>query len=221
MSALVKMKIFGFDNENYSGSSKFDFAVQVNPNTIKFDKSIQLTDKQIAGLGESNKTYSKHKETSFGFDVLLDATGVISPIDIKEQVEKLEKTVYTLNGETHQPNFVKISWGDFLFKGILHSMNYEYTLFTPEGKPLRVKISLSFCGYMSLQEAAKKENKQSPDLSRIITLKAGESIPYWCNEIYGDASHCTDIARHNRLTGFLNVKPGTELMFPPLIRVES
>jgi len=220
MSALVKMKIFSFEKDTYEGNPKAEFTMQVNPSAIKFGKAIETTKTQApVGLQNRSNRYSRHKEISFRFDVLLDATGIISSIDILEQIEKLEKTVYTLNGSIHQPNFLKVSWGNFLFKGVLSEINYEYTLFSPEGKPLRVKISLTLSGYMNLVEAAKVENKQSPDLSRIITLIAGETIPYWCNEIYGDASYCTDIAQYNQLTTFRNIPAGTQLMFPPLERM--
>ncbi len=220
MSSPVKMKIFAFEKDDYSGEYFSEFEMQVNPNNIKFGKTIQQNTSSTPGTGSPNKKYAKHKETTFSFDVLLDATGVISIINIKDEVKKLEDTVYKLNSGTHEPNYVLISWGDFIYKGVLTSLNYDYTLFSPEGQPLRVKASLTFDGHMSLEEAAVVENKQSPDLSRLITLKAGESLPYWCGKIYGDASYCTDVARYNHLTGFRHIEPGTKIMFPPLVRVK-
>ena len=54
-------------------------------------------------------------------------------------------------------------------------------------------------------------------MSHVVLLKEGESITFWCNTIYGDASYCTDVARYNGLDSFRNVKPGTRLLFPPII----
>jgi hypothetical protein len=64
----------------------------------------------------------------------------------------------------------------------------------------------------------KQAQKQSPDMTHIITLKSGESIVGWCNEIYGDASYCLDVAHYNHLPGFRNISPGTKITFPPLNR---
>ncbi len=220
MGSLVKMKIFAFEKDDYSGSPYSIFEMQVNPSSIKLGKGIEQKKEKILGSANESKKYTEHNGMTLNFDVLLDATGIISTVDIKEEIEKLEKTVYTLNSATHQPNYVKINWGDFIFKGVLTSLNYEYTLFSSEGKPLRVKISFTFRDHMKREEAVKVENKQSPDLSRLITFKSGESIPFWCDKIYGDPSYCTDVARYNCLTGFCHIEPGTKVMFPPLIRVK-
>lgn len=219
MGELIKMKIFGYKYGTFQGSHDGEFTLQVNPATIKFGKSIAMAmDYTIIGRAYVGYEYANHKEISFSFETLLDATGVISTVDIPAQIDALEKVVYDLNSETHRPNFLKVSWGSFIFRGVLNTINYDHTLFSPNGLPLRVKITFTLNGFMDKQEAAKKENKQSPDLSRIITIKAGESIPYWCNEIYGDASYCVDIANYNKLSNFRNIKPGTQLMFPALTR---
>lgn len=220
MSELLKMTIYAFSDQEFSQKTGKEFSLQVNPSTIKYGKKIAVAKRGPLGEQFRAPKYSHHENISLNFETLLDATGVLTTRigDISEEVDNLEKLVYDINKEIHRPNYLKISWGAFIFKGVLISINYEYTLFTPNGLPLRVKISFSLIGYMEKMEAARKENKLSPDMSRIITIKAGDSIPKYCNEIYGDASYCYEIARYNNLSSFRNIKPGTELMFPPLIR---
>ncbi|MDR1370033.1 MAG: hypothetical protein LBJ72_07920 [Dysgonamonadaceae bacterium] len=220
MSELLKMTIYAFSNQEFTQKSGKEFSLQVNPSTIKYGKEIAVTKTGPLGGQFRAPKYSHHENISLNFETLLDATGVLSaPVkDISEKVDDLEKLVYDINKEIHRPNYLKISWGTFIFNGVLVSINYEYTLFAPSGLPLRVKISFSFVGYMEKMQAARKENKLSPDMSRIVTIKAGDSIPKYCNEIYGDASYCYEIAKHNKLSSFRNIKPGTELMFPSLIR---
>jgi hypothetical protein len=123
-----------------------------------------------------------------------------------------------MNGKEHNPNDLTISWGSFVFQCHLTALSYDYTLFSPEGEPLRVKVSVSFISYIPRDEAQKRANQSSPDMTHIVTLKSGESIAGWCNEIYGDASYCLDVARYNRLAGFRNIPAGTKITFPPLSR---
>lgn len=220
MSELLKMTIYAFSDQDFTQEAGKEFTLQVNPSAIKYGKEIAVTKKGPLGGQYRAPKYSHHENVSLNFDTVLDATGVLSAKvkDISEEVNDLEKLVYDINNEIHRPNYLKISWGTFIFKGILLTINYEYTLFSSNGLPLRVKISFSLVGYMEKKQAARKENKNSPDLSRIITLKAGDTIPAYCNEIYGDASYCYEIALFNNLSSFRNVKPGTKLLFPPLIR---
>lgn len=218
MGELAKMTIYAFENQDLTGVSKAEYVLQVNPATIKYKKEIEITIEGPLGRQFNAPKYAGHKPIEFSFNTILDATGALSPDkDIAQEMDRLEKIMYNVDGEIHRPYYLKISWGSFIFNGILKSIESEYTLFTSEGSPLRVKLSFSFTGYMDNLLAAKAENRCSPDLSRLITLKAGESIPQLCKNIYGDSSYCTEIARINHLVSFRNVKPGISLMFPALM----
>ncbi len=212
---LVKMQIYGYSNQEMT-SMNSDYTLQVNPATIKYNKEIQMTTQGAVGGQYRAPKYAKHKETSLSFDTIFDATGVISELKggLSKQIQELEDVIYNINGNIHRPNYLKISWGTTIFKGVLNSLNYDYTLFAPNGDPLRVKISFSITGFLDKKQSAKLENKSSPDLSHLITLKAGDSIASLCNQIYGDPSYCVDVAAYNQLTTFKDIKPGTKLMFP-------
>lgn len=219
MSSLIKMKILAYANQEMTKAAPdSDYTLQVNPASIKYGKEIQMTSQGPIGGQYRAPKYAKHKEVSLSFDTIFDATGVISEMKggINKQIQALEDVVYNINGSIHRPNYLKISWGSTIFKGVLNSLNYEHTLFAPDGSPLRVKISFSLTGFLDKKQSAKLENKSSPDLSHIIVLKAGDTLASLCNEIYGDPSYCVDIAKCNGLTNFRNIAPGTKLMFPPL-----
>lgn len=53
-------------------------------------------------------------------------------------------------------------------------------------------------------------------MSRLVTVKEGETLPYLCHKIYGDSRLVLQVARFNNLGGFRNIPAGTELLFPPL-----
>lgn len=53
-------------------------------------------------------------------------------------------------------------------------------------------------------------------MSRLITVKEGETLPYLCHKIYGDSLLVRQVARFNNLNSFRNIPAGTELLFPPL-----
>jgi hypothetical protein len=208
--AITKMKI----------QSKSDtFGLEINPAELKFNKKIKYSPLDVQGVSAGVVKYDSHEPSTLSFDFVLDSTGVAYKKEaLNEAIALFEKVTYATNGTIHKPNPLTVSWGSFVFKCYLTSLSYSYTLFSPSGDPLRVKVSVAFTENISLEEAEKKANESSPDVTHIITLKAGESIAMWCNKIYGDASYCADVAKYNSFTGFRNIRAGTKIAFPPLSR---
>ncbi|MDE2387601.1 MAG: peptidoglycan-binding protein, partial [Betaproteobacteria bacterium] len=119
-------------------------------------------------------------------------------------------------GAKHEAPIVQLKWGGLLFYGRVESLQFDYTLFKPSGIPLRAKVSLTFIEYQSSEEISKEAAQESPDLTHLIEVKAGDTLPLLCYRIYQDCDYYIDIAKINRLADFRNLKPGTKLRFPPL-----
>ena len=122
-------------------------------------------------------------------------------------------------GDIHSVPYVKLIWGDFLFKGRLQNLEITYTLFKSDGTPLRAKAAATFRRSISDNTREKQENKSSPDLTHIRTVRAGDTLPAMARNIYEDdqyLAHCIMLAKHNGLTHFRDIKVGQEISFPPL-----
>ena len=203
-----------------------EFVVMLNPSGFTHDRSISYNTtasksrarKEPLGLSATETKFGSTEPERIKFSIVLDGTGVVSspPEDVKTKFTALKAIVYDYNGTTHETNIVRIKWGNFLFYGRLTSMSVEYTLFKPSGEPLRAKVSLAFVSYMSKPEEAARAQRNSPDLSHLVVVKAGDTLPLLCYRIYKDASYYGEVARINNLTDFRNLRPGTELRFPPL-----
>lgn len=214
---LTKLCIEAFD-ETF-GRSLGEFKVQINPNQLKWTKGINYSSDKTLQRQRKADAYTNHQREQMSFDFVLDDTGIASDCkeSIPKRVQDLENLVYTINPDAHRPNYVKISWGDFIFKGQISGLSYDYTLFSPQGAPLRVRISVVFIAYQKPIQSAKDADLNSPDMSRLIRLKAGETLAAWCDEIYGNASYCADVAMYNGMSGFRNIEAGSSVMFPPLL----
>lgn len=217
---LTKMKIIGFKITVASGQKPVrkhvgNFEVQVNPATIHITRQITYGDTRAMGNRKKQK-FNNFDTDKLDFEIVLDDTGILpepaTKKGIKDRIAELEGILYDMNSEAHEPNYMKIVWGNFTFFGRLASLDYKYTLFKPNGAPLRVKITLNFNGSREDKEV------KSPDLSRVHIVKDGETIPLLCEEYYNDSSYCYDVAKVNNMATFRYVKPGTRLLFPPLER---
>ena len=211
-----------------AGSEKF--SAIINPekyehsHTISYEQENMSDPKPIGNPGTTTKFKNVAPET-ISFSIIMDGTGVvreklgqIKPTKVSKQIEDLKKIVYDYDGTKHEPNVVQLSWGDGLseFKGRLTSLKINYTLFNPMGEPLRANLSLSFVSFNTQGGVAVKADKQSPDMTHHVIVRAGDTLPLLCKKIYDDPGKYLEIARLNNLDGFRNLSPGTELFFPPM-----
>jgi hypothetical protein len=195
------------------------FEVMLNPASYKHNKSINYDNQQALGKSESNPHFNLFNPQKLDFSIIIDGTGVAADTekrDVRTQIDQLNDVVYNFQGDKHEPNHVRVLWQSLKFFGRLESMSLDYTLFNSKGKPLRAEISLSFISFMTDKEEALKANKKSPDMTHIVTVKAGDTVPHLCYRIYGDGAYYKQVARFNNITNFRDIKPGTTLHFPPL-----
>ena len=126
-----------------------------------------------------------------------------------------------MNGEIHEPKFLKIQWGRWTSARILsagwQSVEIEYTAFDKDGTPLRAKLRPSLIGEMLIpQSGITIGSKSSPDLTHAVSSNRVTPCLCFADEIYGSPGHYLSVARANALDDFRNLIPGQELNFPPV-----
>ncbi len=210
------------DSGTISVDTTIAFKVLLNPADVKHVCGITYSKEKTMGQASFDPQFSAVNMETLSFSLVLDGTGVV-PLavgeqfrDVKTQVETLNKVVYKYEGTKHEPGRVRLLWGTLIFFGRMQSMTTSYTLFKPSGAPLRAKVELSFAGAMSKQESQLSSNLSSPDLTHLVEVRDGDTLPLLCNRIYGDPGYYLDVARFNQLTDFRAIKPGAKLHFPPL-----
>jgi len=199
------------------------FSVMLNPSSVSLQQKISYNKTNAMGQLNSEPKFEAYPSQTMNFELMLDNTGAIvrnNPAnesdDVRTQIEKLNAIVYDYNGSKHEPNHVRILWGSLIFFCRLDSMNTNFTLFKPDGDPLRASIKLSFSGYTSTEEQALTANRSSPDLTHQIMIKAGDTLPILCFKVYNDTRYYLEVARFNQLKSVNALVPGTSLHFPPL-----
>lgn len=220
MAKLQKIKFEAFTDAQYQQKHGKPIELLLEPEQIKFGNNIRYgKDKQMGTTGGDQK-FQGYEPEILQLKLTIDCTGVVEGAQkgdkAYDKVKEIENLLYVYNSDGHSPSYVKIIFGELLFKGRLASITTDYTLFSWQGIPLRASLELSFKKDISSEEDRKRNSKQSPDMSRLITLKEGETLPYLCHKIYGDSLLVRQVARFNNLNSFRNIPAGTELLFPPL-----
>lgn len=220
--ALKKLKIVGYEDMAFSTKTGNSFTMMVNPANYDEKKRIRYS-KDDAIDGGNMPAYLGYEDETLTLDFVIDATGVLTKAgdenfgkSIPEMIEKIEKTVYVYVGNAHEPPYLQVEWGTLNFQGRLKDMNVKLVMFAPDGMPIRAKVNMTLVKYVEEATQKRLKNKSSPDLSHLVTVKAGDTLPGLCLQIYKSAMYCTDVARVNGLSGFRQLEPGMQLLFPPL-----
>jgi len=211
-----------------------EFSVLANPE--KYNLGFKVERNETGAIGESRKNvkYLRTGAQVIQLKFLLDGTGLldsspknlkivdtirrtsVSNLTVEDQVFNLKEVAFNFNGETHQPHYLEIAWGSLLFKGVLIDLNIEYTLFSPDGMPLRAIATAKFEDTIADDLRVVEENKSSPDLSHVRTVKAGDTLSVMTERIYGDSKYYLEVAKANNLINFRTLIPGQEIFFPPI-----
>lgn len=221
--APTRLTIAAYSDSGFTSAVGSPFTVWMNPASYTYNRQIGYNDRQAQGAGGPSPEFNRVTQESVSFELLFDATGAI-PLPagqsyangVADGIKQLTSLTATLNGNIHSPNYLILSWAQLQFQCVLESMSINYTLFRPDGTPLRAKVQTSFQSYTNEVQLAKKEGKNSPDLTHLVTVTAGDTLPLLCYNIYGDSSYYWRVAKLNGLLDYRSLQPGTQLVFPPL-----
>lgn len=215
--ALEKLVIKAYEKPDYSGQSIGTFQAYLNPHEITLSYEMEYDSAQGSGTTNSRMEFKKVKPGDLSLTFFLDGTGANGQkINVQEKVEEFQ-TVTGYNGNIHRPNYLKVAWGTLQIKRCgLKTASIAYTLFKSDGIPLRAVISANFTDNSDDQTRVALAQDQSPDLTHVRMVKAGDTLPALCYAIYGDPGYYLDVARANQLDDFRELAAGTVIRFPPL-----
>ena len=218
LGILTKMTIVVFSDPDYRylvGT----YPVRFNPESINNKKEQEFSSSNSTnGTSAQTLTYKGAGPSTFDVKLFFDGTGIISSIPVQLQLMALKKLAYDFNGDIHEPNYLRIYWGtQSLFQGRLKSWDVNHILMDLDGSPLRSELSISLVSSVSAKKKALEEKKNSSDLTHLRMVMAGDTLPLMCHKIYGDSSYYIKVARVNKLVNFRELKPGDEIVFPPVI----
>ncbi len=225
--SISKMQIVAYTDKQFSKQLGEPYTVMLNPESINWNRSVQYNDEQAIDSSAPSQKYKATPSERVSFDLIIDCSGVVDSerIDLPSEINDLSKVVYTYNGGIHRPNYVKICWGGgkrqpFPFQSVLTRFDTIYTYFRPDGTALRAKISLEFCSYIDPVTRSMMENKKSPDITHLVNVVEGDTLPQISQRMYNNPDYYIQLASSNSLNKFRYLLPGSCLTIPPLVPAE-
>ena len=226
---LQKLRIEAYTDEKRSPPAK-SMEMMFNPTSYTRNATIEYAGKKQRALGAqgAKAKYAGTPPEEISFQFVFDGTGVafmgaeqlarvLQGRSVRKEIEQFKELCFKVNGKIHEPNFLKVVWGEHLsFDSRLTSLSIKYELFDEGGDPLHAKLDCTFTADTAENKGARLANPNSPDLTHVRVVKAGDTLPLLCKDIYGSSAHYLRIAAENGLDDFRNLAPGRTLRFPPL-----
>jgi hypothetical protein len=136
--------------------------------------------------------------------------------DIGQLITWLKPTDKSISDKKPQPQALTFQWGAGPltgFKGFLKSVNAKYTMFKPDGTPVRATAQIT------LEEIPVETAKQNPTSGAIAgrrthVVAAGDSLHSLAFREYDDPGLWRGLAAFNDVDDPLRLAPGTRLLIP-------
>ena len=214
---LERLLILAYESPDYSGSPVGQFEAYVNPNEITLAYEMEYDSAQGAGTTNSRMEFKKVKPGDLSLTFFLDGTGANGrPAEVQKLVQSFQETT-GYNGRIHRPNYLKVMWGKLQVRRcVLKQASIAYKLFKPSGIPLRAVITATFTDNSDDRTRVALAQDESADLTHVRLVKAGDTLPALCQQIYGDPHLYVQVAAANGLDDFRRLAPGSRVVFPPL-----
>lgn len=229
-SSATTIKFEGYSDEEFN-SKVGSWEGKFNPSTIQYESKVEYFDDVPIGAASSEVRFKRMPPSKIAFSILLDnfeadssnaflalmGSPSLSTVDpIITQATKLKNVIYNMNSSTHQPNYVRLQFGDNTFYGRASKFDVKYTEFKTNGEATRANIDMAFTGSKSKKMSASELQLNSPDMTHAYVCKEGDTLTMLAIRYYNNPNLFRELARINRLNGVRRLTPGTVLIIPPL-----
>ncbi len=190
-----------------------------NPQEYTISKSNNWEFKPAAGVSLPKGEYKGGNPRVLGLSLLLDVSLLGPGQSVLPDTNRLFKMMEATSGA---PAFVTFRWGAVeTFKAVCTSLRAQFTLFHPNGEPIRatVTLDLSQAEEASTASSGSAEKTTNPTTraqrgTRAHTVRDGDSLQSIAYSAYGDPNRWRSIAEANGIDDPLQLRRGTPLTIP-------
>jgi nucleoid-associated protein YgaU len=204
--ALEKAKI----TDKVTGKS---FTVLFNPAEYTLEKGVNVAEAAIVGLSSPLLQFVNGAAQTLEMELFLDTFETRA--DVRTLAHQLT-VLMEVNPDLHAPPPVEFTWGSLTFDGVLVRARQNYTMFRPDGIPVRARVQVSFKEFTNVGLEAKEIKRQTADYSRLHVVGQDETLPVIAQRYYQNPLLWRPIALHNDIDDPRALAIGARLLVPQL-----
>jgi hypothetical protein len=144
MSALERCQLIPLTGDANPQPAGEPVRVQFNPTSMRMSMTNEVG--SGGGPGRQAEQYIGASSTTLSFDLVFDTadegtTG--TPVNVRDRTHDVMQFLLPSEGSRQAPPRVRFHWGDFVYDGVVTSLNEDLDLFASNGVPLRSKLTVS------------------------------------------------------------------------------
>jgi nucleoid-associated protein YgaU len=187
---------------------------QFNPNNYSLAKSNQIAEAAVPGLDAPILQYVHGNVRTLDMELFFDSYEKGTPVfDATQPIYNL----LLIDPGTHAPPICDIFWGTLSLQAVLDHVTTKFTLFLPDGTPVRATVTVTFKEYLDVDELVQVKPTRSADHRTMRVVRSGDRIDNIAAEEYGDPEKWRPITEANRLNDPFSLEAGHILIVPALL----
>jgi hypothetical protein len=185
-----------------------------NPTEYKLSKANVFAEIPIPGLETPLIQYVRGGSEKLSLEALVDTSQTLADVRVT-YVEKL-RGLLSINAKEHAPPLVAFVWDRPVLTGVLENLDVSYVLFTPDGIPLRAKLTMSLREYRAAAVQAAQTPQQSPNVEKTFVVRRGDTLASISQALYRSPAYWRELATANGIVDPRRLRPGQVLTAPRL-----
>ncbi len=186
--------------------------LRFSPTEFRIEKSNNFAEIPIPGLESPPIQFVRGSSAVLSVEVVLDTSDTLE--DVREAYTDKLQSLLQVIPDLHAPPIVAFTWDRRVFRGVLESASTNFVLFTPDGVPLRAKMTLTIKEYRPIEVQVREMRTESPDFEKAYTVRAGDTLQSIAQWAYRDPQKWRVIAAANAIEDPRTLTPGTTLAVP-------
>lgn len=208
---LAKAKLVVLDGRR----ADEEIPVLFNPGEYSVELTNRYQKSNPPGLSSPILQFVNGDADSLSMDLYFDTYTDGQSRPVTEITDRIA-TLMQIDADLHAPPHVSFQWGVLSFAAVMEKLSQRFTMFRPDGKPVRATLSVSFTRYRTLAEQLDDPRRNSADKTKRRVMSADDTIWLLAHREYGDARFWRLIARRNRIEDPRTIEPGDVLIVPQL-----
>lgn len=205
-------------------NSRAAVAVMFNPSDYTLTRNINYAQASVPGLSAPLLQFVNGSVPALEMELFLDTyeTNVQNGRTLNQAGDDVRKLTSQVSGlmdidpQTHAPPVLLFTWASLSFTCVLSQMVQKFTMFLPDGTPVRARLQVVFQGYSNGETEQKEVKRETADYSQTYLTTAGDNLSMVAWRVYGNAALWRPIGLHNGIADPLDLPVGAALAIPKL-----
>lgn len=198
--------------------------VMFNPEQYTLSRDINYASAIVPGLSGPVLQFVSGNKQTLEMELFLDSyeehrvgTRVVNRAHDDVRVLTRQITdLMNINGATHAPPVLLFTWASLSFTCVLAHVSQRFTMFLPDGTPVRALLQVSFHEFRNVELEAKEVKRETADFVKRHVAGQGETLSSIAASAYGDPRLWRVIAIANEIDRPRQLEVGQRLLLPRL-----